>query len=314
MRPSAPLAAQLLFLLLALGRLTASAGNSLTLASDRDTLILGEPLYLHIESPSVRPPSLEEGRFLLAIQSPGEAEWIYRPPLRYRTRPDTASDIAGDSNGGRRDPRVRAVPKVRAALKVRFARLIAADGGLLFRKPGRYRLRLVATGGAGEGFAAVSDTLFAEIREPAAARDRRAFGLIARNPGEYALAVYLEGGDQLREGMAIIRELAAFESAYARTASFVLSSDWAQDFTDYSRHGGPASRPMDLQKALAWSQWDLDRGLYIPLRTAFRLGNAADLLSARDPGAPGLAEVRGRLAAFLSGLTPVQAGAFHSFR
>ncbi|HKP94137.1 MAG TPA: hypothetical protein VJ385_00130 [Fibrobacteria bacterium] len=271
------------------------------LAAERARYLLGEPIHMRIESPESRPPSLEEGRFLLGIEGAGEPERIYHPPLRLRTAPGSAS-------GGKTQDALPGEPRPGGApvVHVRFARLIASDGELLFRKPGRYRLRLIPAGGA----AALSDSLDVEFREPDAPADRKAYALLSRNAGEYALAVYLEGGDQLKEGMAIIAALAAFESAYSRLASFVLSSDWSQDFTDY---GGNGSRPMDLQKAMAWAQWDRGPGAYVPLRNAYRLKSGAEALAAREPGAPGLEALRGRLAAFFASLSPEEKAWFRSF-
>jgi hypothetical protein len=265
------------------------------LATERVRYLIGESLYLRIESPDAFPPSLEEGQFLLGIKRDKDPERVYHPPFRLRRA------TAGTEGAG---------------LHTRFARLIAQDGEFLFGKPGRYRLRLLGlpAAGAGDtivpGASVLSDTLSVEFIQPTAPADQKAFAIIRRNPSEYALAVYLEGGDQLKEGMAIIRELAAFPSAYCRMASFILSSDWAQDFTDY--HGG-ASRPLDLQKALAWAQWDKGQGTYIPLRNAFRLAQGAEILAARNPAAVGQEEVRSKLSAFLASLTPQEMAWYRSF-
>jgi hypothetical protein len=264
--------------------------GSFTLRAERGSYLLGEPIYLRIESGNSPVPSLEEGTLFLAILGSGEPERIYHPPLRLRTA----------ALGNR--PRPKA-----SGERVRFARIICADGQLVFRTPGRYRLRLVSIPA---GRSALSDSLTVVFTAPVNPADKKAYALLSRNPGEYGLAVYLEGGDQLKQGMAILGELAAFESAYARLASFVLSSDWSQDFTDYR---GSGSRPLDLQKALAWAQWDKSRGAYIPLRNAYRLKTGADIQAARTPSAPGLEAVRGKLAVFLASLTPEEKAWFRSF-
>ena len=62
----------------------------------------------------------------------------------------------------------------------------------------------------------------------------------------------------------------------ARTATFVLSSDWSQDYLDRS---GGGSRPMDVAQALGFAQWDLRPG---------RLHSAAERLSSpHGRGNPG---------------------------
>jgi hypothetical protein len=156
----------------------------------------------------------------------------------------------------------------------------------------------------------VSDSLVLTFALPVRAQDKRAFAILSRDPGEYALAVYLEGGQQLRTGMAIMRELAGFPNAYRRSAAFVLSSDWAQDYRDGA---GGASRPLDLSKALETAQWDTAQGTYIPLRNAYRLGNAAAIMADRDSTDPGLKGTRDSLAAFHSRLSPLHRAWFRSF-
>jgi hypothetical protein len=280
-------------------RSQAASPGRFSLAAERAGYLVGEPLYLRIESPEMLPPSLEEGRYVLAIRRDQEPERVYHPPFRLRAVPSAAPEADGPH--------------------ARFARLIAQDGALLFGKPGRYRLRLAGfppagAEGAGDvlapGAPILSDTLSVVFTKPVTAADEKAYALIRRNPGEYALAVYLEGGDQLQEGMAILQELAAFQSAYTRMASFVLSSDWAQDFTDYR---GNRSRPLDLQKALAWAQWDKVPDPYIPLRNAYRLAQGAEIQAARNPAAPGLDAVRSKLTAFLASLTPREKAWYRSF-
>ncbi len=293
--------------------LPVAAGSPLiNLAAERESYLLGEPIYLRMESQRAPVPSLEEGSFLLAIQAAGEPEWIYHPPLRYRAGPAKYADTTARARDG--------VPMHSDPERIRFARIICADGELVFRKPGRYRLRLIALPSAEEPGAkraappasgpVVSDTLTVSFRDPSSAADKKAYSILARNPGEYGLALYLEGGDQLRDGMAIIAELAASQSAYTRAASFVLSSDWSQDFNDYA---GGLSRPIDLQKALAWAQWDKGNGAYIPIRNAYRLAAAADLVSNRSGSVPGLAAVRARLASFLASLSANEAAWLKSF-
>ncbi|MDB5102398.1 MAG: hypothetical protein JWP91_87 [Fibrobacteres bacterium] len=175
----------------------------------------------------------------------------------------------------------------------------------MFRKPGRYRLLLRTPDSL-----AVSDTLSLSIKAPSRSRDKKGFALISRDPGEYALAVYLEGGQQFKAGMGIMRELAGFPNAYRRVARFVLSSDWSQDFTDFQ---GPGSRRLDLGKALEYAQWNKLEGIYIPLRNAFRIRNAASLEAVRDSGSPVLAEARRKLDAFWSSLSPEESAWFSAF-
>lgn len=281
----------------------AAADYPFSIRPEHARYLLGEPVYLRMEAPHGRPPALEDGTIFLAIRSPEGGERVYAPPLRFRSRPSAAAP--GPDRG------------------IRYARLIAEDGGWVFPRPGRYVLRLRAPAdpeakgsGAPAGPAisreaeALSDTVSVEIDAPAAPEDKRAFDLLSRAPAEYALAVYLEGGDQLRAGMDVIRELAAFPSAYARVARFVLCSDWAQDFR--ARSGGGA-RPLDLGKALAFARWDESGGAYLPLRTAFRMRAAIALQSARDPTDPDLAPARARLSAFEDSLTADERAILASF-
>ncbi|MEO7776604.1 MAG: hypothetical protein ABIY63_03680 [Fibrobacteria bacterium] len=263
----------------------AEAGR-LSLSAERGSYLLGEPVYLRIQSDINPVPALEEGAFALVILGPGGPERIYRPPLRLRT--------AG--SGGRRLPGMDS-----AAERIRFARIICEEDGLVFRKPGRYRLRL----------SALSDTLSIVFQAPATEADKKAYAVLSRNPGEYGLAMYLEGGDQLKEGMAIISELAASQSAYTRAASFVLASDWSQDFIAYS---GTGTRSLDLQKALAWSQWDRNAGIYIPLRNAYRLQAAVEQARRQSRSAPGLQAARSKLQGFLASLSPEERLWLRSFQ
>ena len=281
-----------------------AAGLLFSLVTERQRFLIGEPVYLRIES-DLPVAALEDGAFILAIQGESGPERIYHPPLRYRgggapigkpvsqiRKPGIA---AGAAVGG--DPRRH----------FRFARLICADGQLLFGKPGRYRLRLAspqpdsAVGGAKveAAGAALSASISIAFSEPSSQADKLAYAVLSRNPREYGLAMYLEGGDQLREGMAIISELAATQSAYTRAAAFVLSSDWSQDFRDYQ---GPGSRSLDLQKAMAWAQWDMRAGWYIPLKNAYRL--ASGLEAHGNAAMPGSDAAKRRISGFLAGLSP----------
>jgi len=283
--------------------LRAAPGHPFSLRPEHARYLLGEPVYLRMEGERGRPPALEEGTTFLVIRAPDGGEHVYRPPLRFRSRPGAAAS--------------------KADAGMRYARLIAEGAGWVFPRPGRYVLRLRApaeagAGGMGPGGAAgfsreakaLSDTVSLEIAAPSAPEDKRAFALLSKAPGEYALAVYLEGGDQLRAGMEIMRELAAFPNGYARVAAFVLCSDWGQDFR--ARSGGEA-RPLDLGKALAFARWDKSQGDYLPLRTAFRMRAAIALRSARDPADANLAPAQARLQAFEDSLTADQRSILASF-
>jgi hypothetical protein len=279
-------------------------GALFSLEAEQAALLLGEPLYLRIGSFTDAPPSLEEGTVTLSIRGPDGEEREYRPPLRFRSqaapRPGPGGSTAGPST---------AAPPSR---RYRMARVIASDGDLVFRKPGRFRLRLITPSRPASGSPAeiLSDSLILTLKAPALKQDVRAYGIILRDPGEYGLAVYLEGGQQLRSGMAIIGELAGFPNAYRRTARFVLASDWAQDFTDFR---GGASRPLNLEKSLALAEWSLSGGAYVPLRTAYRLRKAVDVLAVREPTAPVLAETRRNLAQFEASLGPSDLALLRSF-
>jgi hypothetical protein len=156
----------------------------------------------------------------------------------------------------------------------------------------------------------LSDTVAVEIAAPTSPEDRRAYALLARAPEEYALAVYLEGGDQLQAGMAVLRGLASFPNGYARVAAFVLCSDWAQDFR--ARSGG-APRALDLGRALSFARFDKSAGAYLPLRTAYRLRQAMALQSVRVPEDPNLAAARARLRAFEASLSSEERAWLASF-
>jgi hypothetical protein len=280
----------------------AAADYPFSLRPERARYLLGEPVYLRMEAARGRPPALEEGTMVLSIRSPDGVEHGYRPPLRFRARP---GEVAPASDRG-----------------ARYARLIAEGAGWVFPRPGRYVLRLRAPAApeaavAEQGSPALSreaeplsDTVSLEIAAPSAPEDRRAFDLISAAPGEYALAVYLEGGDQLRAGMDVIRGLAGFPNAYARAAGFVLCSDWAQDFR--ARSGGSA-RPMDLGKALTFARLDKTGGEYLPLRTAFRIRAAIALRGGRDSRDANLAPARARLRAFEDSLTAEERSILASF-
>lgn len=265
-----------------------AGAEPISLFADRKVFLAGEPVYLRMESHSGRPPALEAGLTILAVTPPDSSEFLYQPPMRYRIR-------QGEPSAG--EPQVR------------FARLIAHREGLLFRKAGRYRLRLVspvalkspgASSSPGSRLSVLSDTLELIVAEPATPSDKRAYAMLGRNTGQYALAVYLEGGGHLKGGMSIIRELAGFPNYLQRTAAFVLSSDWSQDYTPVD--GGPV-RSLDLTKALALAQWDLKQGAYIPLRNAFRIRQGAEILSRRAPDAPVLEAARNRLGKFEASLS-----------
>lgn len=267
-----------------------------SMEAEQRAYLIGQPVYLRIGSADAVPPPLEQGAMVLSIRAPDGSESEYRPPLRFRSGPGAASEEKDASHRAR----------------IRFARIIAADGDLVFRKPGRYLLRLLTprTAAADSGRMVISDSLALDFSLPVRESDKRAYAILSRDPGEYGLAVYLEGGRQLKTGMAILDQIAAFPNAYQRTAAFVVSSDWSQDYLDPA---GGASRPLDLKQALGFAQWDLRPGDYIPLRNAFRLRKAVEIQARRDSTAPGLGPAKDSLAAFESRLTPAQSAWLNAF-
>jgi hypothetical protein len=110
--------------------------------------------------------------------------------------------------------------------------------------------------------------------------------------------------------MAILGELASFPNAYRRLARFVLTSDWAQDFTDYK---GGASRPMNLDSALLYSEWSLTQGAYIPLRTAYKLRQGSEILAAREPSSAVPQRIQRKIAEFEASLGQGDAALLRSF-
>ena len=269
--------------------------QSFSLASEKKAYLLGEPVYLRIESSEAAlPPALEEGAVVLAVSGP-DGVWDYRPPLQLRSRPDPRKAPGGSGP----DP---------LASRIRYARLIAREGGLVFHTPGRYQVRLCEPM---PGHAALSPALEFRVRAPTSPADKRAFALISRNPGEFALAVYLEGGGQLREGMAILQELSTFPNAYRSLAAFVLSSDWSQEYRDF--RSGTVRAP-DLEKALAFAQLRPEQG-YIALKNAYRLNQALDQAS-QPPGSagttPGAEKIRQRLGRFFAALSPAAWAGYRS--
>lgn len=288
MPSTGPLRALFRFLLLSAPALAGASAYPFALKPERAHYLLGEPVYLAMRGERVRPPALEENTVTLIIRAPDGSERPYRPPLLFRAR--TGSPPSPD----RPSPR--------------YARLIAEGGGWVFPRPGRYLLRLQAPAGSanpvGQGISrepqAFSDTVSIVIGAPVAAEDKRAFAILSRAPAEYAMAVYLEGGGQFRAGISILRELAAFPNAYARTAAFVLCSDWSQDFRAKS---GGAPRALDLGRALAYARWDKAGGAYAALRSAYRVGQAMALQASRAPDDPSIGLARNRLRDFRASLS-----------
>ena len=233
---------------------------------------------------------------VLSITAPDGAETEYRPPLRFRSGPDASSGEREASPGAR----------------IRFARIIAADGALVFRKPGRYLLCLLSprTASADSGRAVLSDSLALVFSLPVRESDKRAYSILSRDPGEYGLAVYLEGGRQLKSGMAILEQLAAFPNAYRRTAAFVLSSDWSQD-SSIAPAADPGPwiwrRPLDSRNGICGRATTFRCGT--PIVSARRW----EILTRRDSSASGLRPVRDSLAAFESRLTPAQSARLRAF-
>lgn len=200
--------------------------ESFTISTDRQAYLLGEPVYLCIRGRSDRPVALEYGEYKLVIAPEREAPFVYRPPLHLDAFETTDKPVE----------------------QVDYSTLVVKRGGLLFAEPGMYSLALYKSpkGGIPE-----SNTLIIEFAEPWRPSDMQALRAIEARPYEYALVVYLRGGEHISSGYEIIKAIAGGTSAYAGHAKFVLSCSYSYGWHDFVTG---ESRPSMPEKALMYSR------------------------------------------------------------
>lgn len=235
-------------------QIVAWAGD-ITLTADKQSYLVGQPVYLRIEGESKIPliPEAEYAR-LLIVKPDGENHW-YRPPARFEMA----------SRGGE---------------TVEYATLVLSRGGFIFTQAGDYVLQLYP--GDPDDRTPLSKELVVSFRIPEDKNDYRARELIQSDPWGYALVVYLEGGDHIPGGMKVIEELASFESNYRGLGRFVMSCNWSRNHVNYSTN---EVRWADPAKALSFAQCaDTTAGAYMRMQNAVKLRRGLTLAERHDAG------------------------------
>jgi len=193
-----------------LGLCPAVAGAQvLTLSLDKTSFLPAEPFAVHVTvavaEPMMIPASLEarHGHVRFYVSAPDGSERLFRPWALFEN-PAMA----------------RALPGQPAAATSRI--FFGADGWT-FREPGRYRVRAQLGDRS-------SAPVTLEIR-PAAGTEQEQSAALLASPAA-GMFLLLDGGDQFREGMALLRGIAGTSTRFSGYAAHSLGTSQAVRFSN----------------------------------------------------------------------------------
>ena len=176
------------------------------LETDKQSYLQFQPVYLKLSSSNsknndmqVRP--LEFGDFVLKMEFPDGTRSIYRPMIQ-------ACSFSGA-------PRTKGVE---------YSTLILNGAELVSSKIGMYTLILTDRSGY-----IVSWPISYRVEEPVMPEDKQAKQLIETDPIGYGMFIYMEGGDHLVQGHAIVKNLSESRSSYSSFARAVLAINYSHD-------------------------------------------------------------------------------------
>ncbi len=232
---------------LALQALASAA--KLDLGTDRNVYLPFQPVFLNIRADAeagqgMDPNPLETGDLVLEITPPDGHAYRYAPGM-------TLCRLAGSGNAG-------------AARSV-FHTLSYGAGRPVLEAPGEYALRLLDPQGA-----AMSPVRKITVEMPSSPNDKQAYERISANPGQFAYFQYLEGSEQLAEGLAIAEDLAAMDCSYSPTARALLAIHYSQSFPR-GRDGKPRARDFGKSEHYLMDSFD-QVGDYLQGKMLYRAG------------------------------------------
>jgi hypothetical protein len=151
----------------------------------------------------------------LLVRPEGEAEYLYRPPMKACGSADPAQRIAHST-------------------------VLLSGDRIVTAAPGRLHLVLVDLEGR-----RMSNELVVTVSDALSEPERRLVaGIGPENQVAYALFTYLEGGDHLASGLPIVRAMADSQTSYAPWARLIMAKNAADEVRDWKT--GAIKRPSDL--------------------------------------------------------------------
>jgi hypothetical protein len=187
-----------------------SINAQIDLITDKTNYLTFEPIYITINkiSPEAKkefPGTLKDmAAFFLQIEAPYSTKQ-YSPPIRIESLTLSKHQVS-------------------------FETVIISQGEYVTRIPGRYILVLKDRKDND-----VSNKAYIEISDPINSFDIEAVKIIKENPLEYAMVLYLEGGDHLASGMSIVKRLSESNSGYSNVARAILSIAYSQISFDWEK-------------------------------------------------------------------------------
>lgn len=209
--------------------------NIISISSNKVNYLVYEPIYLEMKlinnENNIIFGSLEEMNIDMYLEIIKGSDVIrYESPIKV----DKVRDIAILDN---RSP----FKKNKSTNKIKYSESNYIEYDVVFitgnkvitEEPGIYQLRLRMKKQPNR---TISNTLNLYFNKPQKVEDINAIKLIDINPKQYALCVYLEGGDHLKDGIKILKELINTNSEYSNTAELIMSINNSHSYFDWKEN------------------------------------------------------------------------------
>lgn len=227
---------------------------------DKSDYLIGEPVYMKLRSEASVPLFFESYLISLRIKYPDGTLTEYKPPVHADVFPQP--ERAGTSP---------------SLYKVEYSTLIISKGKLLFDMDGQYELTVTTPD---SGKIPLSNVVTLTISKPTNPGDLQAYRLIQGNPWEYGVFIYMEAGEQFRQGYSIVQKLASMPSRYREVSKFVMSTNYSESYYDFA---DTVFRAVDLGRAIEFAQCkNANVPAYVRISNALKLKHA--LIQARTIG------------------------------
>jgi hypothetical protein len=201
----------------------------ITISVEKPAVLVYEPLLLSIEDTRqcyadmhFGPLGSHASDLVLMIQQPGAAPEPYRAPMQFEAAPRPVSGGSGD---------------------IVHECLILHRNRCLTAKPGAYRFWISDRRALDD---VLSNTVTASVTKASTQEDIEAVSSIAANATEYAVFVYLKGGEHLTDAFGVLSALADGNSSYRPLARTLLAYNYCQTF--HVGAGGRTVREKDPVK------------------------------------------------------------------
>ncbi|OGJ87618.1 MAG: hypothetical protein A2268_04225 [Candidatus Raymondbacteria bacterium RifOxyA12_full_50_37] len=227
----------------------------ITISSDKKDYLVYDPIYLTMEFDTLKAPanfifgSLENSNvnMVLVIETPSGI-LSYTPP---------ETDITID----------REAFRIGRIYTTEYATIVLHRGMAITSLPGKYLLFIRQK----TQNKTISNKIQLVISEPVLNNDTKAMRIIKNKPEAYALFIYLEGGEHIKEGFAILKDLCETNSSYTEIAKTVLMLNYSERYYDWKQN--KIEREIDFNKVEKYlNEVDIDKmPEYLKLRMCSKI-------------------------------------------